>query len=184
MEKITFALAVVMERTPIASRWQSHQWRLYAVMPDTFSATATGVTVPAANTAPRVLLDRDETRRVLYDGFETGLFNDEAEGYFLNVSSPNPCVFVSWRFNEDETEAVPHLVTLSYSEAARWMDAQEKVETCAMPAEIFHDVAAWVHANYTPPQKKQRQRPKSFESKEGRYDSSLDGHSKAHPRRT
>jgi Protein of unknown function (DUF3305) len=60
-------------------------------------------------------------------------------------------------------------VTLSYNEAARWMDAQEKVERVPMPAALHETLSAWVEANYKPPEKKQRIRPKSFESKEGRY---------------
>ena len=99
------------------------------------------------------------------------VFPDEAEGYFLNVTAPEPKVFVTWRIEEDEVSIYPHLVTLSYNEAARWMDAQEKVESVAMPAEVHAALSAWVQENYQPPQKKQRIRPKSFESKDGRYDS-------------
>ena len=55
------------------------------------------------------------------------------------------------------------------------MDAQEKVERVAMPAEMLLALSDWVQQNYEPPVKKQRQRPKSFESKDGRYDANLDG---------
>jgi hypothetical protein len=60
-------------------------------------------------------------------------------------------------------------VTLSYNEAARWMDAQEKVESVPMPENIFSELVEWVETNYRPPEKKPRIRPKSFESKDGRY---------------
>ena len=43
-----------------------------------------------------------------------------------------------------------------------------------MPDEILLELSDWVERNYTPPRKKQRMRPQSFASKEGRYDSSLD----------
>ena len=65
------------------------------------------------------------------------------------------------------------MVTLSYDEAARWMDAQEKVESVAMPPDIHAALSEWVQENYQPPQKKQRIRPKSFESKDGRYKSGM-----------
>ena len=46
-----------------------------------------------------------------------------------------------------------------------------KVEGIAMPADILSALSAWVAENYEPPVKKQRIRPKSFESKDGRYKS-------------
>ena len=85
------------------------------------------------------------------------------------LSAPEPRVFVTWRMNEQESEAIPHMVTLSYNEAARWMDAQENVDSVAIPEDIYSELVAWVQANYQPPEKKQRIRPKSFESKDDRY---------------
>ena len=109
----------------------------------------------------------------MYPGYSMKIFADEAEGYFLNVTSPEPRAFVMWRMNEDDTDALPHSTTLSYNEAARWMDAQERVESVAMPENIFSELVEWVNANYRPPEKKQRIRPKSFESKDGRYKGGL-----------
>ncbi|MBL8524105.1 MAG: DUF3305 domain-containing protein [Betaproteobacteria bacterium] len=166
MEKKSFALSVVMERVATGNRWQSERWQLAGVLPD--SLPDDGSLPPA-----RTLVDREGLLQKLYGGFAAAIFPDEAEGYFLNVTAPEPRLFVMWRMNEDETEALPHTVTLSYNEAARWMDAQEKVESVAMPDEIFTELVAWVEANYRPPEKKQRIRPKSFESKEGRYKGGL-----------
>ena len=53
------------------------------------------------------------------------------------------------------------------------MDAQEKVESVAMPPDIFAALSEWARENYEPPTKKQRIRPKSFESKDGRYKSGM-----------
>jgi hypothetical protein len=162
MNELSFQVAIVMERVPTANRWQSHRWQVVEMREDDGTLDA-----------PVVLVD-DATRfQKLYPGFVLTVFRDEAEGYFLNVSSPEPSVFAVWRFNEDESEAFPHAATLSYNEAARWMDSQEKVERLPMPREIFAALAAWVDANYKPPEKKQRIRPKSFESKEGRYKSGM-----------
>ena len=96
-------------------------------------------------------------------------FRDEGEGYYLHVTAPEQKVFVTWRVGEDDVSITPHIVTLSYNEAARLMDAQEKVESVAMPPDIFAALSEWVRENYEPPMKKQRIRPKSFESKDGRY---------------
>jgi len=42
-----------------------------------------------------------------------------------------------------------------------------------MPTEMLAVLSDWVRDNYKPPEKKQRIRPKSFESKEGRYKSGM-----------
>lgn len=165
MEKLSFPISIVMERIAVQSRWVSHKWQLAGVLPET-------VTV-AASVAPRVLVDRDGLRQVMFPGFVVVIYPDEAEGYFLNITSAEPRIFVMWRLNEDETDAAPHSVTLSYNEAGRWMDAQEKVESVDIPDNIFADLVEWVKDNYRPPEKKERIRPRSFESKEGRYKGKL-----------
>jgi hypothetical protein len=162
-----FALAVVMERVAIRSRWQSHQWRPAYVVHDDGSHRD-GETIAASDAL---------TQRV-FVGLDAALHADEAEGYYLNISAPDPKLFVAWRLREtdagvDAGDAYPHRLTLSYNEAARWMDAQESVDAVPLPAEIAEVLAAWVEANYAPPQKKQRIRPRSFESKEGRYKGGL-----------
>ena len=158
MEKKTFPIAVVMERIATDNRWQSEKWQLAGVLPD-----------DGQSSAPRILVDREGLLQKLHPGFVMTLFADEAEGYFLNITAPDPRAFVVWRMTEDETEALPHSATLSYNEAARWMDAQEKVESVPIPDYIFSELVEWVETNYRPPEKKERIRPKSFESKEGRY---------------
>ncbi len=162
MEEKSFVVAVVMERIAIVNRWQSEKWQLAGVLPDDRQADV-----------PRTLIDRDGLLQRIHPGFSMKIFADEAEGYYLNITSPEPRAFVMWRMNEDDSEALPHSVTLSYNEAARWMDAQEKVESAAMPENIFSELVEWVEANYRPPEKKQRVRPKSFESKDGRYKGKL-----------
>ncbi len=158
MEKKSFPISVVMERIATSNRWQSEKWQLAGVLPESSESRL-------ANT----LVDREGLLQKLHPGFLLVVYPDEAEGYFLNVTSPEPRAFVMWRMNEDETEALPHSVTLSYNEAARWMDAQEKVESVPMPDNIFSELVEWVESNYRPPEKKARIRPKSFESKDGRY---------------
>ncbi len=159
----SFAVSVIMEKIAIESRWATHKWQPAGILPDDLS-----------HNDVVILSERPGLTQVLFPGLEIRVYPDEAEGYYLNVSSPEPKVFVMWRIPEDNPDAaVPHSVTLSYNEAARWMDAQEKVDGVAMPEEIEAALSAWVTANYRPPEKKQRIRPRSFESKEGRYKSGM-----------
>lgn len=158
MEKPTFPVCVVMERIVVNNRWQSEKWQLAGVLPD-----------DASTSVPRILIEREGLLQKIHPGFSLVIYADEGEGYYLNITSPEPRVFVTWRMTEDESEAVPHMATLSYNEAARWMDAQEKVDSVAIPEDIYAELVEWVQLNYQPPEKKQRIRPKSFESKDGRY---------------
>ena len=34
MEKLVYHVVVVIEKVPMANRWQSHRWQIAAVLPD------------------------------------------------------------------------------------------------------------------------------------------------------
>jgi hypothetical protein len=162
MEKPTCRIAVIMERLAIDNRWQRYKWQVIGIVPD----------AGTASTGPRTIVESDERLQKLYPGFELKLFSDETEGYYLNVSSEQPCVFVEWRMNDDG-EAYPNLATVSYNEAARWMDGGMQVERVPAYAELIVWMGEYVEQYYRPDVKKKRIRPKSFESKEGRYKSGM-----------
>lgn len=145
-------VAVVMEREAEPNQWEAWRFRLVDVVP----------AEPAFGAAPRVLRDDGKVRRQLFPGFEVALFRDEAEGYHLNLASGTPVWFVVWRIDdEDPSRAWPETVSVSYNEAGRWLDAQERVDNVPMSP----DIAAWLRA-YTEehyrPEPKQRRRPQSF----------------------
>jgi hypothetical protein len=81
------------------------------------------------------------------------LFPDEAEGYYLNVTTDNPAIFVHWRTG-DTPQAL--LVTLSYNEAGRLLDGGETVDSVPMPAEMKAWLTEYVNMNYQPEQKKKK----------------------------
>ena len=74
-----WAAAVIMERSPVTSRWVSEKWEARGVVPDLAPASP-----------PRVLTDRPELMQVLYSGLQIVLQRDEAEGYYMNITSPQP----------------------------------------------------------------------------------------------
>lgn len=149
-------LAVVMQRRTSKNRWQSEFWEPWSVLE---SSEPQG---PA-----RMLVDKAGVAQWLHPGFDLTLHRDEAEGYYMNVSSIAPKVFVLWRMLEenelkgDSTRAVPVLVTASYDEAGRWMDGGHSVDNVPMPPEIFAWVGEYVEKNYKPEPKK-RSKPRSF----------------------
>jgi len=146
----TLAVAVVMERSTLENRWQSVKWEPIGVVPDTGE--------PGAGS--RVLMQDGERARWLHPGFKLELFHDEAEGYYLNLQSPQAFVFVNWL--EEEGVGVPQSITVSYNEAARQMDGGATVDGVPMPAEWLPWLEQYVLKHYTPEPKKKRIRPPSF----------------------
>jgi hypothetical protein len=144
----TLPVAVVMERLRLDNPWCSYRWEAIGVVEDG----------APPQTPPRVILEDERRQRVLYTGFRLTLRRDEVEDYWLNVSASEPRVFVLWRHDE-QGEARPAFVTVSYGEAARWMDANEQVDGVPMPPEIYRWVGEFVETHYRPdPEAKKRRR--------------------------
>lgn len=145
-------VAVRIDRRSHPSPWEAWGFRLADVLVDQGEF----------GQAPRTLRDDGENAQFLFPQMPVTLHRDEAEGYYLNLSSGAPAWFVMWRIDdEDPSRAWPELVTLSYNEAGRWLDAQERVDNLPLPA----DVCAWLQAfadEHYKPEPKRRQRPVSF----------------------
>lgn len=138
-------LAVIMERIALDNRWATEQWEAKGVVrdPDT------------ASTEPRVIVSNPKCTQTLYPGHRLILTRDEAEGYFLNLTSPEPKVFVLWRFIDEVAQ--PQRITVSYGEGTRWAHSGEQVDGVAIPADLIPWIAAFVDAHYQPePPKKRR----------------------------
>ena len=147
-------VAVVMDRERAPNRWQD--WR--------FTIAEVVAAEEAFGTEPRVLRDDDKVRRTLYPGFTLELHVDQADGYYLNLSSGAPVWFVVWRIDDDDpSRAWPETVSVSYTEAGRWLDAQEHVDNVPLADELAAWLQAYVDEHYRPEPKKRR-RPQSFVS--------------------
>jgi len=156
-------VAVVMRREAIDNRWQPYRWQLHDVVPNE----------PGFGDMPRCLRRVARTEDWLHPGFTVELFRDDAEGYYLNVTTSAPCWFVMWRMEEeaslaDTPIALPQIVTLSYHDAGRWLDAQEQVEQVPAPADIVEWMREFAQAHYTP-EPKRRKRPDSFQPLQDRF---------------
>jgi hypothetical protein len=71
-------VAVIMRRERIDNRWQPWRW----VLGDVVANEA------AFGGEPRLLLKSDDEERWLHPGFKVELFRDDAEGYYLNITTP------------------------------------------------------------------------------------------------
>ncbi|PKO59835.1 MAG: DUF3305 domain-containing protein [Betaproteobacteria bacterium HGW-Betaproteobacteria-18] len=159
-------VAVIMQRvanTGVAARWQPWRWELADVV----------MNEEGFGTEPRMLYQNETTERWLHGGLKVELFKDDAEGYYLNVSTDVPSWFVLWRMEDEASVADvpiprPIVVSLSYYDAGRWLDAQENVEQVPAPASVLQWLKAFVDDHYVV-EPKRRKRPESFKSLTDRF---------------
>ena len=159
-------VAVVMRRERVQgamSRWQTWRWVLAEVVSQETSF----------GNEPRLLYKNEAEERWLHPGYVVTLFADDAEGYYLNVTTPAPAWFVLWRMEEasgvcDEPIAKPEAVSLSYHDAGRWLDAQETVEQVPAPMPVVQWLRAFVDEHRSV-EAKVRRRPQSFRALPERF---------------
>jgi hypothetical protein len=163
-----------MRREPILgamSRWQSHRWVLEDVVLEDEAS------IDAVEKNARLISKDGSNERWKHAGYKVELFTDDAEGYYLNVTTDAPCWFVLWRMAEvaedgasitHEPIAKPEMVSLSYHDAGRWLDAQETVEQVPLPPEVVAWLKAFVDEHHVIETKK-RKRPESFKRLEDRF---------------
>jgi hypothetical protein len=128
------SVAVGFERIALKSRWADHAWRLKCVAP-----------------AGEMMSDAAE---YVCDGLELRIHSDEADNYLLNLTAPEPMLFVVWRI--DETTPGVMMVTASYGEAARMLDAGENVEGVPLPADLAGWIEDFARHHFRPPEKKEK----------------------------
>ena len=158
MDRPSIKVAVLIEREQAPNQWEAWRFRIADVVPDE----------GGFGDAPRMLRDDGKTAQFLHPGLPVTLFTDEAEGYYLNLSTAAPVWFVMWRVADDDpSQARPEMVTLSYNEAARLLDAQERVDNVALPPALIEWLGEFTQLHYKPEPKKRR-RPASFQRPEDR----------------
>ena len=156
-----YAVDVLMERVPLVNRWVDERWAPHSVVP-----VADGMATPGA---PERIADGPEGTRWRFPNRAIELHTSEAEGYFLNLTSETPRIFVMWRMDEgaEEPRAWPEMVTVSYNQAGRSMDGGERVDTVPMPDAIREWMTPFVETHYKPEPKRKNKRNDPF--KDGAY---------------
>jgi hypothetical protein len=162
MSSLRFPLAVIMQRTPVVNRWIEERWEPVAIVED----------VQPSRVQPVKESDDEAGTRWYFGGLSCELHPSEAEGYYLNITSPEPKVFVMWRTAEEGTDPVafPVIVTVSYNQAARMLDGGEQVDAVPMPREILAWMKPFVAEHYKPEIRKKVRRNDPFRDGEERRD--------------
>ena len=154
MSALRFPIAVIFERTAIVNRWVSERWEPIAVVPPVVTSPS-----DAQKSAPVRIVDERSRIQWRFDGQAFELHRSEAEGYYLNLVSPDPKAFVMWRMLEEggDPPVYPVVVTVSYHEAARMLDGGERVDAVPLPDGIRAWMEPFVAEHYKPePRKKVR----------------------------
>ncbi|MEO8536147.1 MAG: DUF3305 domain-containing protein [Betaproteobacteria bacterium] len=152
-----------MARVPLASRWATERWQPAAVEVATPVAGMPRARDVIPGTGACETMDGSGDRWRC-SGFEIELHPTEAEGYFLNLSAPDPRIFVMWRAFEDSgmPPARPVLVTVSYNEAGRFMDGGEQVDGVPMLPSIAQWMRTFIDVHYRPEPKRKARRNDPF----------------------
>ena len=131
-----------MERVTLANRWANERWEAKGVIAD----------APESDPGERVIVRQPNLMQILFPGLVLTLKRDEAEGYYFNITAPQPKVFVLWRMRDGI--ARPERLSVSYHEGARWMDAEETVDGVALPPDLLPWIAEFAAEHYKPEPKR------------------------------
>src|SRR5438105_41512 len=157
MQPLRFAIDVVIERRRLDNRWINEAWRPVEAEP----------VEPNRGERVESLGEDGVHARWRIGGCTIELHPTEAEGYYLNLTSPSPCVFVMWRmFDGLVPPARPVVVTVSYNEAARFLDAGERVDNVPMSETIAAWMRPFVAAHYKPEPRRKVKRNDPFAERE------------------
>ena len=151
MQAARIPVDVIMERVPLHNRWVSERWLPVAVV----AAESAGGGAACERLA-------GEVERWRCGPYEVELHPSEAEGYYLNVTAPSPKAFVLWRLYEDAPAARPVVVTVSYNEAARFMDGGEQVEGVPLPEPLADMMRPFIALHYKPEPRRKVKRNDPF----------------------
>lgn len=138
-----FSFAVIMERLRGSDRWATERWEAKGIVRD----------MPAADKTQKVIYTDERTEQILFPGLALRLDPREAEGYYVNITSSRPKVFVMWRM--DDEIARPEYITASYLEGVGWVDSGENVDSVALPEDLLPHIAELVAIHYRPEPKKE-----------------------------
>ena len=151
--KPSWSASVAFRKRPVTSQWVDFEWDVASI--------AASDDLNVAPVGPLEFPDGDEVQW-RWDGERIELHHSEGEGYWLNLNSPQPCIFVMWRLEEDDLVPRPVVVTVSYNEAGRMLDAGDHVDNVAMPESVRAALTIYTAAHYKPEARKKVKRNDPF----------------------
>ncbi len=148
--RLSVPLAVVLEcSVNPEKKWNYPIWRVHQVL-----------TGPAASELgeDHVVEVDPHTCRYLYTGYTLDLFKDGGEGYWYNLLSDQPYLFVVCEGEYGGRDIRPMVITANQDEANGHMEADDLVLSVPMPPEITLLLERYVIRHYQPEIKHKRKR--------------------------
>jgi len=128
-------------------------------------AVIAGENLPRASQAV-VIHDDGDCRRILHGGLTLNLHTDGGEGYWVNLLSDAPYLFVICDEADDGDDLRPAFITANRDEANGYLEAERVVLPAPMPAAVCDLVERYVLAHYRPLMRKKRARREWAEESE------------------
>lgn len=148
--RISIPLAVVLVRTIDRSkRWVVPSWSVYTVVSGE-NLEHQRQKIPTA--------EESDKQFFFHGGLSLDLFKDGGEGYWYNLLSSDPYLFVACEGEPDAMEIVPFYVTANQDEAVGHLETDDIVLSIPMPEEIRELLEHYVVNHYRPVEKKKRKR--------------------------
>jgi Protein of unknown function (DUF3305) len=152
--KVLWSVDVSFYKRALQSRWADYAWEPLAVA---FSERAQMSETPLAS-------GEAGQASWTWHAQTMDLHPSEGEGYWLNLTSETPCLFVMWRMEEGDDVPRPVVVTASYNEAGRMLDAGDRVDRVPMPGAMQAALAEYTMKFYKPEVRKKVKRNDPFRS--------------------
>jgi hypothetical protein len=148
--EVTIPVSVVLERIiDTSKKWVLPQWSGYAV-----------VTGKHIQHHQQCVLIHDDgmTCRYIWGGLIVHLYKDGGEGYWYNLLSDKPHLFVICEGDQGQMDVEPAFITANQDEATGYMEADRLVLSVPMPEDICLILENYVVSHYLPREKKKRKR--------------------------
>ena len=109
------------------------------------------------------LVSRERERETyMWSGLALELFRDVCEGYWYNLKSERPSLFVVCYLDEESddpsTALIPAIVTADQDEASAHLESDDPVFSVPMPDKVHQWVERFVVEHYRPEIKRKRRR--------------------------
>lgn len=148
--RITIPIAVTVDRKIDKSKkWAFPSWHVFSI-----------VTGEDITTSDQRVTEHDggKIKRYFWSGLKLNLYKDGSEGYWYNLLSQTPYLFVICDGEVGDMEVKPRYVTANQDEANGHLESDDLVLSIAMPASIRQLLEQYVITHYRPVKKKKRKR--------------------------
>ena len=152
--EVSIPVSVILQRTIDRSKkWVLPQWKVFAVVAGEHISQNV-----LDNDQPLLIHDDGIHSRYFRGGMVLHLYKDGTEGYWYNLLSDPPYLFVVCDGEQGDREVEAAFITANQDEANGYMESDRLVLSAPMPAKICDFVERYVISHYRPKTRKKRER--------------------------